>query len=96
MICVEFLRAKPGFHWSTETVLVVHEAAVCVVEGAMSGWFGLPTTYCRYSSRRGLWEWSSTSTALSTDGGLDSRKGGTGVPVLGCAGERDVVPLGWR
>ena len=66
---------------------MMHEITVCVVEGAMSGWFGLPKTYRRYNSIGGLWEWSRTSTGLSTDGGLDSRKGGTGVPFLGCAEE---------
>ena len=54
----------------------------------MSGWFGLPKTYHRYDSRHGLWEWSSTSTGRITDGGLHSRKGGTGVPFLWAALER--------
>ena len=74
-----------------ETALVVHEVTDRVVEGAMSRWFGLPKTYHGNNSRRGHWDWSTTCTALSTDGGLESRKGGTGVPFLGCAGESGML-----
>ena len=71
-------------------VLVVHEIDVCIVEGAMPRWLGQPKTYHGYDSRHGLREWSTTSTGRITDGGLDSRKGGTGVPFLGCAGKGGV------
>ena len=53
--------------------------------------FGLPKTYHRYDRRHGPWEWSSTSTDRMKDGGLDYRKGGTGVPFLGGTGECDML-----
>ena len=44
--------------------------------------FRLPKTYHRYDRMHGPWEWSSTSTGRMKDGGLDYRKGGTGLELL--------------
>ena len=57
---------------------MMHEIAVCIVEVAMPRW---------YDGWHGLWEWSTTSTGLGTDGKVGSRKGGPSTPFLGCGGE---------
>ena len=71
-----------------EKILMMHEITVCIVEVAMPRWFGVAQNVPWYD---GLREWSSTSTGLSTDGGLDSRKGGTSVPLVGCAAESGML-----
>ena len=62
---------------------MMHEITVCIVEVAMLRWFGLKT----YNGWHGLWEWSTTSTGLGTDGKAGSRKGGTGTPFWSCGEE---------
>ena len=71
-----------------EAVLVMHEVAVRVGEGAMLAGFGLRKTHSRQNVRHRFREWSVTGASSCTDEGLCSRWAGTGVPCLHAAGRR--------
>ena len=70
-----------------ETVLMMHEVTVCIVEVAMPRWFGKPA-YRNIGKIVSMGFWNGpTSTGLGTDGKVGSRKGGTSTPFLVCNGE---------
>ena len=66
-----------------ETILMMHEIAVCVVKVAEPNRFGQSVSYHRQDHRPGLGVWTTTSAWICTNGRVGSRQGGTCTPFVG-------------